>query len=143
MASIESSVSLQEIGIVNKSPQNILLQKGDRKSVPEENEDNCTQVLFSSSLRSVFLSSCSYRKSGQHSDLASFARKQETLSEDKTTSVTLSFALHLENIFRHTIRTVAILALSFILLFTWKYGKSLIQTFHRNIVNKQDNHICI
>ena len=89
MTSIGSSVSLQEIGIDNKSQQSILLQKGDRKSVPEENEDNCTQVLFSSNLRSVFLYSCSYRKSGQHSDPASFARKKETQSEDKTTSVTL------------------------------------------------------
>ena len=51
MASGGSSVSLQEIPNDNESQQSILLQKGNRKPVPEENEDNCSQVLSSSNLR--------------------------------------------------------------------------------------------
>ena len=52
-----------------------------------------------------------------------FARKQVTQSEDKMTSVALSFELHLKIDFDNT-SSLAILALSFILLLIWKYRKS-------------------
>ena len=50
-----------------------------------------------------------------------FAGKQ--IIEDKMTSVALSFEFHLKSEF-DTTSTLSILALSFILLLTWKYRKS-------------------
>ena len=52
-----------------------------------------------------------------------FARKRRTQSEDKMTSVILSFELHLKSAF-DTTGILAILLLSFILLLAWKYRKS-------------------
>ena len=54
-----------------------------------------------------------------------FARKQLQVTEDEMTSVAQIFELHLKSAF-DTTSTLAILALSFIiLLFAWKYRKSL------------------
>ena len=64
------------------------------------------------------------RKGGQHSDLASLAREQETQSEGKMTSVALAFELHFKSE-SLTSGTLAVLALGFILLLAWKYRKSL------------------
>ena len=53
-----------------------------------------------------------------------FARKHLQVTEDEMTSVAQIFELHLKSAF-DTTSTLAILALSFILLFVWKYRKSL------------------